>query len=912
MLEVKDLVKVYKTKDGQETRALDGISLSFGETGMVFILGKSGSGKSTLLHVCGGLDSVDQGEIIVKGKSSKDFAPNDYDSYRNTYAGFIFQEYNILEDFTVEDNIAIALELQGKPKDAEQIAQILQQVDLEGYGKRKPNTLSGGQKQRVAIARALVKNPEIIFADEPTGALDSETGKQVLDTLKKLSQDKLVIVVSHDKEFAEQYGDRIIELQDGKVIRDVQKVTLSKQGKPLKSPKFEPLTEQPKQKEYTKQDQIWIRSRLPMRHAVKIGLSSIKTRPVKFTVTVIMALLAFCLVGLFSCLMFYNEKTVIQKSLADSGTQYLRMSKYYIYNETQYAPSGKSESTVPTPAQALFSQAEIDTISQSLGDDVIPTYGIMYAMIENLSYGESMFVSEFFYSNDIRGFVPSSAKLEYISGRAPVGDGEIAISDYMFESICHGQLTDPTSGEVLINITNYDQAVIVIKGKTLRISGVYKGEPIDDKYRNMDKQDQDLHQAWDQKRMFGFYSYAVIDETCMETFADLVGTYPSMPPMNYVTGPYTEFRYNPDSLRHGYNSHYALLDNVAYIDNHGNAVSAGATQTKSMVLDSKTYFTLVDEVVQQMLLSPDEANAELREIYQNSELKGLLELLKNSAFSSANLIQQKGKQALDILQPYIDLDAMRFSLTFTTTDEVFVSDIHVIGFNTVGGPILRMAYASQDILDAYIGYAGQNAYYTTATTEYRPSTDSPHLYQTFFARTGQSMQQIRSIMAYDNAVQQDGSYYRAENDLIVIIQGFSFLIGVLAQVFLYVGIAFVIFTVLLFANFISASIAKKKKEIGILRALGARGSDVFKIFFIEAGIIAGICMIVANLVTAVLASVINAAMSSALSFSLSIFVFGIASVGLIIAIACVTGVLATLLPVYKESRKKPVESIRQI
>ena len=223
MLEVKNLTKVYKTKGGADVNALDGVTMRFPETGMVFLLGKSGSGKSTLLNVCGGLDSPTSGEIIVKGRSSKNFSQSDFDSYRNTFIGFIFQEYNILNEFSVEDNIALALELQGKPKDKKAIAELLEEVDLTGYAKRKPNTLSGGQKQRIAIARALVKQPEIIMADEPTGALDSATGKQVFDTLKKLSKTKLIVVVSHDRDFAEQYGDRIIELKDGKIISDITK-----------------------------------------------------------------------------------------------------------------------------------------------------------------------------------------------------------------------------------------------------------------------------------------------------------------------------------------------------------------------------------------------------------------------------------------------------------------------------------------------------------------------------------------------------------------------------------------------------------------------------------------------------------------------------------------------------------------
>ncbi len=230
MLEIRNITKIYRSKAGASVKALDNVSVTFPETGMVFILGKSGSGKSTLLNVIGGLDGCDSGEFVIKGKSSADFAGSDFDAYRNTFIGFIFQEYNILDDFTVGANIGLALELQGKKATSEKISDILAQVDMLDYAKRKPNELSGGQKQRIAIARALVKDPETIMADEPTGALDSGTGKQIFDTLKELSKTKLVIVVSHDRDFAERYGDRIIEMQDGKIFSDVTKREVAAQS----------------------------------------------------------------------------------------------------------------------------------------------------------------------------------------------------------------------------------------------------------------------------------------------------------------------------------------------------------------------------------------------------------------------------------------------------------------------------------------------------------------------------------------------------------------------------------------------------------------------------------------------------------------------------------------------------------
>ncbi len=220
MFEAKNLKKIYPVKKGEDVLALKGVSITFPERGMVFILGKSGSGKSTLLHLLGGLDKPTEGEIVLDGKSSKDFRDHDWDEYRNRDVGFVFQEYNLLPEFTVRDNIAIALELQKKKPDKETVERILGRVELQGVSGRKPGELSGGQRQRVAIARALVKEPKIIFADEPTGALDAATGESVLQLLKSLSAEKLVIVVSHDREFAEKFGDRVIEIADGTIVSD--------------------------------------------------------------------------------------------------------------------------------------------------------------------------------------------------------------------------------------------------------------------------------------------------------------------------------------------------------------------------------------------------------------------------------------------------------------------------------------------------------------------------------------------------------------------------------------------------------------------------------------------------------------------------------------------------------------------
>lgn len=220
MIELLNVNKTYTSKSKIQVKALDQVNLQFNSKGLVFILGKSGSGKTSLLNIIGGLDSANSSKIFINGKELKRFDERTCAEYRNSYIGFVFQEYNLMNNLNVYDNIALSLELQKKPVNDEMINHVLKEVDLLGLEKRQLDELSGGQKQRVAIARALIKDPVILLADEPTGNLDSETSTQIFELFKRLSKDKCVIVVSHDAEYAYKYADRIIELSDGHVIKD--------------------------------------------------------------------------------------------------------------------------------------------------------------------------------------------------------------------------------------------------------------------------------------------------------------------------------------------------------------------------------------------------------------------------------------------------------------------------------------------------------------------------------------------------------------------------------------------------------------------------------------------------------------------------------------------------------------------
>ena len=536
MLEIRNLTKVYRSKTGESVRALDDVSVSFPESGMVFILGKSGSGKSTLLNIMGGLDSYDSGEFIIKGKSSKNFAGSDFDAYRNTFIGFIFQEYNVLDDFTVGANIALALELQGKKATPDKINGILSQVDLVNYAKRKPNELSGGQKQRVAIARALVKDPQIIMADEPTGALDSNTGKQIFDSLKRLSQEKLVLIVSHDRDFAEKYADRIIELADGKIISDVTKhehesqklsegidkisgqilrikggyklteadlkmineylsqnsddVILSSDGRvndELRSAAgisekgtmsvFEGTDAEKdiKLKKYEKKDSKFIRSRLPLKNALRMGASGLKYKKFRLVMTIILSLIAFVLFGFSDTMASYQKIVATTDSIIDSNVKNASVT-LGVRHTTKYGDNDPY--TYFNSAQ--LNDDDIEWLRAQTGLNFVPVYtGDLYSGGFSVTSLMSNYEHNTVYSGKIHGLVSLhekdiSATGFSIVGRMPEAKGEIAITELLYRQFNQYGFNNSDLKETVAagNLTTDENSPNSIIGKHITFGGM--------------------------------------------------------------------------------------------------------------------------------------------------------------------------------------------------------------------------------------------------------------------------------------------------------------------------------------------------------------------------------------------------------------------------------------------------------
>ncbi len=1113
MLKIVNLTKIYKVKGGVETRALDGVSLTFPETGMVFLLGKSGSGKSTLLNVCGGLDNPTSGEIIVKGRSSKDFTQGDFDSYRNTFIGFIFQEYNILNEFSVEDNIALALELQGKPKDKKAIDDLLEQVDLAGYAKRKPNTLSGGQKQRIAIARALIKSPEIIMADEPTGALDSNTGKQVFETLKKLSKDKLVIVVSHDRDFAEQYGDRIIELKDGKVLSDVSKGVEAQQtvgdgnvsvvgGSTLCVEDGDKLTEKDfkfireflagqkgaiiasgekemeefkrtnritedgerevfvetdesktPEKSYTKQESQFIRSKLPLKRAITIGVSSLKTKPIRLIFTILLCIVSFTMFGLFSTLMLYDAQATLKKSMRDSTSQYLLVEKEYQIRN--YNVWNGEEDVYYWEQSARLTQADIDGQKGTFGRDGFGAVEANSSSIGNLS------------SSDSNGMLYQSPQIKYVAslpesnalrgalkaGNYPQAEDEVLVSEYLAQCIVKNGFNDgqyaPTDMENMIGKkikidlretmnaprgeykivgifdSGYDRllldypalaekgsgyeaeqeelqmfsaqygeslhGVIFVKQSLLdKIIATKKAQDAQNQNQNALQQMVDWSLQFSPTDRLSTYQYAKASripskvgvigsrtpqkgETVMtySAFSSFISggeglekerdslvsiiknevekqrkevlrekgyTYAldgsNLP--SSETAPeqyklyeeyifskdriYNEFIFNANSdwyfgrnLPQTEDGYYAFYNDV-FLPVWTEGENSYKAQFEALVPIGERMLTIavdgiggIDTMEQNIYMwsqylregtynyydGNDWVNMPLDPTLKTRIANALLEAVKNDRLSGkVSVWNPNGGESMQVgedrsfkIVGFIDLH-QNWDNIIALDDETFTA----------------MQTLSKQ-------YGNTNSSTSWQETNYVEGEDA--IFDVAFLPYDHSDAQTQALDVFSYEFSENDTRIILKNAIAQQVRSVNETAEDLSEVFMWIGIVMAVFSALLLSNFISVSITNKKKEIGILRAVGARGTDVFKIFFSESAAISLICVVISLIVSIVVCGVLNAEMGSMLA-GVSLFVFGPVSVAILVGVALLTAMLATFLPVYLAAKKKPVESIRAL
>ena len=334
MLELKKIVKDYQVGKDNVVHALKDINLKFGKTGLVAILGQSGCGKTTMLNILGGLDRYTYGDLIVDGISTKNFTDKDWDNYRNKKVGMIFQSYNLIQHMTVAGNVELAMSLSGVDIQAKKniAKQALIRVGLEKEMNKLPNQLSGGQQQRVAIARALVNNPSIILADEPTGALDTNTSIQIMELLEEISTSKLIIMVTHNQELAYKYATRIIQMSDGKVVKDSK----NKPEKELpKSKKKNPIKEELAKAKKVKKE----KSSMSILTSIGISVKNLLTKKGRTIMTSVAG--SFGIIGIALILAVSNGLSMFIKNMQEETLASYPVS----VDETYLDTTGNSSST---------------------------------------------------------------------------------------------------------------------------------------------------------------------------------------------------------------------------------------------------------------------------------------------------------------------------------------------------------------------------------------------------------------------------------------------------------------------------------------------------------------------------------------------------------------------------------------
>lgn len=943
MLSVKNLRKVYRSKKAEEVVALNKVSIDFPETGFVFLLGKSGSGKSTLLNAIGGLDKFDDGEIIIKGKSSADFTQADFDSYRNTFIGFIFQEYNILENFSVAKNLAIALELQGKKADNEEVMKLLAQVEMDQYAKRKPNELSGGQKQRVAIARALIKNPEIIMADEPTGALDSNTGKQVMDTLKELSKTKLVIVVSHDREFAEIYGDRIIELKDGKILHDITKkeieaqetksgikiidndIVYIKKGQEVTPGELKTITdiinersknsdtfisfnkdandklkegakindsgnkekfvdtekEDIKIKQYNPNSLQLIKSRLGFMDSLKMGASALKNKVGKLIFTIILSFFAFTVFGIVDALSQWNRAESVYQAMT------LQNQKTIAFRKSVKDGSWVGHQAIPASDLAVLQN---DFKSHTIKGVAKTNYGECEIKIEGVNYSRS---NNPVWQPEVNGYVGiTQAELDKWGftkqGRLPETDNEICVSQHLWDAIVKrtSENTDESkkikadfdanyaSTGLMVSIDGFDQSGWGLYN--IKIVGV-----IDDKtdlstYINMSDEELMKDESLESVLSYGFTNLVyTTDEkynTILENSSADIWYYLNFGFGNGATQSFTKGSFSNRISQESYyndrvNYYHRQADGYKWIKSSTEIY----TEEEMISMYGEGGYTDIEEYTMDMFYEDKELLAVKNGV-------DIFNLAKDEIIVSEWCV----KEHLADYQKALN-DGLTVKLTDSWDSEVAIKEFKVVG-------VSRYSFYCSDALEEEMKplFAGYDFAVSVLTGD--ESIDEPF---------------VKRLETFD----EHNTRFTIHNSSTPMLDMLEDILLMMTTVFVWIALGFAVFASLMLMNFISTSISYKKREIGVLRALGARGSDVFGIFFNESLIIAAINFVLSSIATIVVCNVINGIVLAKLPVDIALLNAGIRQIILILGVSVLSAFLGSFLPTFKISRKRPIDAI---
>ncbi len=876
MLELKNISKTYRSKNGVTHRALNDVSLSFGETGLVFIVGRSGGGKSTLLNVIAALDKADRGEILLYGNSFKDFSSAKLDSYRNTYIGVVFQDYNLLPTLTVYQNIALSLGLQNVTNN-ERVDAVVDRLGLREIADRKPNEISGGQSQRVAIARAVIKDPRIILADEPTGNLDSKTGREMFDVFKEISKEKLVIIVTHDRDIADEIGDRVIEIKDGRIHKDLIKTTelyepaIDTVGDSLvRVPKGKHLDELaleeinsilsktdrdtyiinesdtakvksmnihvknavelnqadnstyyfPYRPEPEENKPIsLIKSKMPLSVGFKLSLSMLKYKKFRLVITIIMLLLALFLSAVVGVFKFYNTDRALAKTITAEKFTYLNIKKAGDYDaETVFTDDDRTilSSSSKCVQNVYFGKAEPAFISDN-GEYVNQAKYNDYSSLFKSFYG----VVEM--TDGLPGF-------EYTAGGEPAGYGDAVISKLVATFIIDKSIyKGADSFEKLIG------KEFELSGNRLKICGIYETDVkeyekakdvltengMNLSLENIAASNETLYYPQLTERDgFVFVKSGFIDNILGNTTKAPVSVVSvnsgKNVPAAYVSPDTTaeNYIYKNDSVD-GVVIDFALYSQI--FSDHTNEKSAIEKNLNAFNRENSDYL-----IRQTTGLTSEGSQTSL--IKNSLKIRGVVEGTDGTMF--------------------IDNDSFQKFIS----DAVKVKNVLVYTSGSVGGNI-------------------------------------------------KLIRDIKKIGAYPNT--------RFYSDYIQYEQNLGMLSTIFSRMLIMISVA----AALLLFSFVSSSVKLESRQIGILRGMGARGIDTFKAFGIEGATITTFSLVLTLILIAVLFPLINMGMSNSYAYHFYSIVINPFAIILIIITAMLITAAAIIIPLIRLTKMTPVKAM---
>ncbi len=913
MLILKDIVKDYQTGD-TAVKALRKIDINFRENEFVSILGPSGCGKTTLLNIIGGLDRYTSGDLIINGKSTKTFKDGDWDTYRNHSIGFVFQSYNLIPHQSVLANVELALTLSGvsKKERRERAIAALEQVGLKEHINKKPNQMSGGQMQRVAIARALINNPDILLADEPTGALDSETSVQVMEILREISKDKLIIMVTHNPELAEEYSNRIIRFKDGTVIGD---------SNPFEPEQKDFIYEKQKAEEEKKKGK---KPSMSFSTAFGLSLRNLATKKGRTFLT------AFAgSIGIIGIALVIALSTGIQNFVDNVQTDTLMAFPLSVENESvdiesvMNSMSGMANlknldhdrenvyvnGMIAEIVNTFVSKAtsnNLRTFKKYIGDnqkdfdELCNDIQYIYETPLNVFRVDTpdyIQVSPNTVINEISGSAETTDMFESFTGTSLtiwdelIGEGEEILDNY---NLVYGRLPENKNEVVVILDINNEVNEFVLHGIGLKDQNKFMEEVMGSLGAGS-TMDDDLQEK---------YTY---EEICKIKYKLVLNCQYMV--KDKKTGLWQDKSANKAFMRKVIDEQGLDISIVGIIrpqDDNLIAVGTGGVGYTSELMDYALQQTLNSQVVQEQLASPDK-----------DVLTGL-DFVKLSVndFDLADI------DLNDIDIKYLDLGPFMSLVDGIDITKIDISNINLsstIGFGSMSElqkKLVEGFLSDEQVIalkQAYIDtVTSKRSYDNTMTVLGYQSADTPKAIY-FYPKSFEAKDKLKEMFEfYNKSVTEDNhpEYSIQPTDAVgALLSSVTMIIDIVTYVLVvFVAISLVVSSIMI-GIITYISVLERTKEIGILRAIGASKKDVSGVFNAETftiGLSAGILGIVTTLLLEIPINILLRYFTGTDAAAQLPFV---AAVSLILISVFLT-FIAGLVPSRMAANKDPVEALR--